>query len=320
MQFAQNLAPANNSDRSGTGQSGSFRVMPRDWQAKLKLEVELRHQHTRLTQNRSLGPLRVLRPYYPEGSERTHLYLLHPPGGLVCGDELNIEVNVKPGAKLLTTTPSAGKIYRSDKANHQQTQKVRCYCGDHAEFEWFPQETIVFDGANGLQEFSLHTSESSKFTGWEITALGRPASNLPFVSGKHVQSLKIFCNSRPLLVERICMENTDSMLEADWGLAGRPVIGTMFAGYFADNESARLLTGLREHLGHNIPAPEKSATQRPASDSSPCWSVTRKRNILLIRAMANQSEPIKQLFQSAWQYCRPHLMGCEPCFPRIWAT
>ena len=76
------------------------------WHARLQLDytVEaercvLRHQHT--------GPLRILQSLYPEGDAVCHNVLVHPPGGLVGGDTLDITATVGPGAHGLLTTPGA---------------------------------------------------------------------------------------------------------------------------------------------------------------------------------------------------------------------
>ncbi len=55
------------------------------WQAELALTFSRCEQRTVLTARHHRGPLRVQRPFYPEGAEVCHLYLLHPPGGVVGG-------------------------------------------------------------------------------------------------------------------------------------------------------------------------------------------------------------------------------------------
>jgi len=64
----------------------------RHWPAFLLLEFEKGENKTRMSEMKFKGPLRVQRPLYPEG-QVCHVYLLHPPGGLVSGDDLNIKLN-----------------------------------------------------------------------------------------------------------------------------------------------------------------------------------------------------------------------------------
>ena len=67
----------------------------------------------------------VQRPFFPEGREVCHVYLLHPPGGLVGGDELRSICAVGAGAHALVTTPAAAKAYRSAGPIARQTQRCR---------------------------------------------------------------------------------------------------------------------------------------------------------------------------------------------------
>ncbi|MFN2317914.1 MAG: urease accessory protein UreD, partial [Gemmatimonadales bacterium] len=91
----------------------------RRWSASLELGFQSRlgggRQSTHLSLLRHEGPLRVQRPFYPEGAQGCcHVYLLHPPGGLVSGDVLRIDAAVGEGAHALLTTPAAAKVYMAD--------------------------------------------------------------------------------------------------------------------------------------------------------------------------------------------------------------
>jgi urease accessory protein len=48
-------------------------------------------------------------------------YILHPPGGLVTGDALEVEAVLTGGAKVLVTTPSAAKFYRAGPGRARNT-------------------------------------------------------------------------------------------------------------------------------------------------------------------------------------------------------
>ncbi|MCH2606086.1 MAG: urease accessory protein UreD, partial [Nitrospinales bacterium] len=84
-----------------------------EWRARLDLEFSNSNNKTILSHRKHHGPLQVQKPFYPEPNGTCHVYILHPPGGVVGGDRLNICVDVNSNAHALITTPAAGKFYRS---------------------------------------------------------------------------------------------------------------------------------------------------------------------------------------------------------------
>ena len=93
----------------------SIAVLPEaeGWCAELELCFARSESRTVLATRRHRGPLRIQRAFYPEPGGVCHAYLLHPPGGVVAGDRLAINVELDEGAQVLLTTPAAGKFYRS---------------------------------------------------------------------------------------------------------------------------------------------------------------------------------------------------------------
>ncbi|VTP82180.1 urease accessory protein [Proteus vulgaris] len=71
------------------------------WLAEIVLRYEVKRGMTRLTEKRHIGPLMVQRPFYPEQGI-AHTYLLHPPGGVVGGDNLLINIDVQNGSSCIT--------------------------------------------------------------------------------------------------------------------------------------------------------------------------------------------------------------------------
>jgi len=94
------------------------------WHASLSLNYTLEAERTvaRFIHN---GPLRILQSLYPEGDGVCHNVLVHPPGGLVGGDTLDIRSVVGANAHALVTTPGATRFYRSQGDRAVQRTALR---------------------------------------------------------------------------------------------------------------------------------------------------------------------------------------------------
>ncbi|WLQ17341.1 urease accessory protein UreD [Hahella aquimaris] len=313
VMLAEQFTDTNKQAEQELNPGSSAATGARNWRASLTLNLTKESSRTILKQAAHQGPLRVQRPFYPEGAQRPHIYILHPPGGLVCGDEIEIDARVEQGAGALFTTPSAGKIYRTDAAGHRQCQTVRLHCAAADSLEWLPQENIIYDGADGAQTLQLHTSAASRFIVWEITALGRPAADAPFAHGAFTQTTQILRDGAPCFFERVALRGEGPGFQEPWGLQGQQVYGSLLAGYEKESPQ-KLLQQCREALQANtvITALEVDKGLR--------WTLTRKDDLIILRALCQQSEPIKHLFMAAWSLLRPALIGVESHPPRIWAT
>lgn len=117
------------------------------WHARLDLdyraETAAAGRRTHLA-FRHEGPLRILQSLYPEGDAICHNVIVHPPGGLVGGDVLDMRVKVGAGAHALVTTPGATRFYRSEAGEALQTAHLQL--AEAARLEWLPLETLCFDG------------------------------------------------------------------------------------------------------------------------------------------------------------------------------
>ena len=127
------------------------------------------------------GPLRILRSLYPEGDAICHNVLVHPPGGLVGGDIVDIQITAQPGTHGLVTTPGATRFYRSDTQESIQTAHLHL-AGD-ARIEWLPLEAIAYNGCMAENRLTVELSNGSELLGWDVAALGLPLANQPFVQG-----------------------------------------------------------------------------------------------------------------------------------------
>lgn len=283
----------------------------RRWAAALSLAFDCRDAgpgtpRTRLRHVRHVGPLRVQRPFYPEPSKAQradpcHVYLLHPPGGLVSGDALGIDVRVGAGAHAVLTTPAATKLYRADTHGVAWTQTNRLSVAADGALEWLPQETIAFDGSRGVQATEIALEGGARCLGWEIMALGRPASRLPFASGRIEQRFRMTLDGRPLWLERQPLDPAHPRFNGYWGQGGATVQATLWAVGLADPQRA-------------------AETLREAMPAARNWAVTQRHDVLLLRYLGDSRNEAWALCRQAWAGLRPMLLEREACVPRIWYT
>lgn len=264
------------------------------WNAELHLRLGHVHGKTVITRRRHVGPLLVQRPFHPEGPV-CHVYILHPPGGVVAGDELTLRVDALVGSAALLTTPAAGKFYRSAGGRARQSISLQVAAG--ASLEWLPQETIFYQGARAESRLGINLEPGARFIGWDVVALGRPAAGEGFSAGEVGLDFRITHGARPFFLERTVLD--PEAFAAPWGLGGHPAFGTLFA----TPSTAEHLEAVRELIGEQ---PERS--------------VTRIGDLLICRGRDSRADRLRAFFQEVWVRVRHEVIGHRACAPRIWAT
>ncbi|MBT8445868.1 MAG: urease accessory protein UreD [Gammaproteobacteria bacterium] len=256
---------------------------------------------TILSEVQHRGPLRVQRPFYP-GDGSCHVYLLHPPGGCVGGDTLAMDIVAGAGASALLTTPAAGKFYRCAAPELAQGQAVTLHAEAGALLEWLPQETLVFDGAQPRMSTSISLDETAAFIGWDILCFGRPAAGQTFEHGRLRQSLAVYRGGRLALHERLALDAGSPAMTAAWGLAGQTVCAT-FVAVMPD------------------PADPGAALREALPDSAaPCWGITFKQGIALVRYLGPSAAQCRRGFDAARALLLERCLGLAKSRPRIWNT
>jgi urease accessory protein len=271
------------------------------WQARLALGFERRGAATILSRREHTGPLRIQKPLYPEGEAVCHAIVLHPPSGIVGGDELTLEATVGAHGHALLTTPGAGKWYRS--AGEWARQRLLFEVAEAGVLEWLPQETIVFDGARSEMHGEINLAADAGFIGMEILCLGRRASGESFASGALRLENRVRRNGRPIWLERGRIEGGSDLLTSPVGLAGYTVSGTLLAT--APGLDAGLNQACRAIASHE-PGAHHGVTQTP--------------EILVARYLGHSSEAARRWFVDLWRVLRPALVGRAAHVPRIWNT
>ena len=270
------------------------------WEATLELSFERVGDVNTLVRRRHRGPLCVQRPFRPDPAGPCQVIVLHPPGGVVGGDRLSLDVQVGERSEALLTTPGASRFYRSLGATALQEVNMRVARGGF--LEWLPQETLVFDAAQVQLETRVELAAGARFLGWEIIGFGLPASGRAFRHGECRTRWEIWRDGAPLWIDRGHWLAGDERLEAAWGLAGHSVCASLV---FVGGDAASLDV-VRAHLAENGFAGRVAAT--------------RLGEVVVCRALAHGTRPVLDLFSGVRARLRRIVLDAPASTPRIWAT
>ncbi len=281
------------------------------WRADLRLRYSRAGDATHLSFSHD-GPLRVLKSLYPEGPGVCHSVMVHPPGGLVSGDDLRIDVTVERGAHALISTPGATRFYKST-GEQSATQTVKLHAAEGARLEWVPLEAIAYPGCDAANNLALSLEPGAQAIGWDVTSLGLPAAKLAFDdpslprASRFAQSLHWPGHWQ----ERAVIAGGDvRLLGSPLGLSGWRCMGTL---WFASGSavSRTQMEALADAL---------RASWLGAADASRCGCSWLDSQLLVVRCLGPLSEPVMQRMQRSWAVLRREAWGMDASSPRIWAV
>ena len=273
------------------------------WRGSLAIDYRLRDGRT-IAHDRHDGPLRVLRALHPEGGV-CHSVLVHPPGGVVGGDELAIELALGEGTHVLVTTPGATRFYRS--AGATATQTLRVVAAAASRLEWLPLETIAYSGCVAANALSFDLAAGAELIGWDVTALGLPESDQPFAAGRFTQSIEL---PRRWLERGAIAADDTRLLESPLGWAGHRVLATLWFAAGDDLVAARAEALL--DAARSAARGDELAAQVGATSPQP--------GVIVVRVLAPRVEPAMGLLRRIWSAWRPIAWGVEATAPRVWST
>jgi urease accessory protein len=269
------------------------------------LQLDYRHDAGRtIALDRHHGPLRVLQRLYPEGDTVCHHVLVHPPGGLVGGDVLEVDAHLAPGSHALLTTPGATRFYKTLGAEAQQ--HVRLRVAEGARVEWLPLETIAYCDCLAHNRLTCMLEPGAEAMGWDVLALGLPAAGQAWERGRYHQHLEL----PGVWLERALLDATDrALLDGAVGWHGHRVLGTLWFG-----AGSALAGPRREALLEAARGAIDATGMALAGATSPADP------LVVVRVLAPHVEAAMGLLQRIWAAWRRTAWQLAPCPPRVWRT
>jgi urease accessory protein len=255
--------------------------------------------------DRHEGPLRILASLYPEAPTVCHNVLVHPPGGIVGGDSLRIDMNLAANTHALLTTPGATRFYRS--AGEAATQTLNAKLGAGARLEWLPLETIAHSGCIGENSLHFDLAPGAEMIGWDVLALGLPASNEAFERGRYTQTISL----PGQWLERALIDASDTrLLDSPLGWAGRRVLCTMWFAAGTPIAAAR-----RDSLLDSARASSAVHELHTTAGATAAHS-----GVVVLRILSARVEPAMNLLVQVWARWRELAWALPACTPRVWRT
>jgi urease accessory protein len=274
------------------------------WHARLSLDYRMEDARC-VARFEHDGPLRILQTLHPEGPAIAHNVVVHPPSGLVGGDVLDIAVRLGPGAHGLVTTPGAARFYRS--TGEPAIQRASAAVAAGARLEWLPLEAICYSGCIAENHLRLELAPGAEAIGWDVTALGLPASGQPFERGSLLQHLEV---ERAWLERGRIAADDHRLLDGPLGLAGRRCLATLFFASGSALTRARREQAL-ELASAAIAAHEGGDLLAGATAPGP--------RVIAVRVLSPLVEPALALLKAIRAAWRPALWELPATLPRTWA-
>jgi urease accessory protein len=274
-------APAAASDR--TGRDGA-----------LGLVVERRGARSVVVAARQVLPLQVMTPLALDSSSAV-VSVLNPTGGLVGGDRLSIDVEVRAGARACVTTPSATRVYRTTR--DPAIQSVTLRVAEGATLDWVPDHTIPFAGSAFTQRIQADVAEGAGLVVLDGFAAGRVARGERWAFARLESALLVRDAAGDLLRDRFVLASPEAQRWNGLGLAESfPYFATMVViGDTGVDAWVRAVDAIAR-----------------SGDGASVAAACLPRRGALARILARAAPDLTDVCERMWTAARTHVLGAPP--------
>lgn len=254
---------------------------------------------TRIAHLHQKAPLRILFPHRARGDLFTGM-LVTTSGGLVAGDEIDIDIKVEAGAAGLVMPQAAEKIYRSEGADCRIG--IRLAVGADGWLEWLPQETILFQGARLRRHTTVELDRRARMLAGEITVFGRRAMGETFSRGLLRDEWDVSRGGRAVWADSFLLEGPiRAVIDHPAGLDGAEAMATAI---YAGPDAAKCLGTARKILD-------------AAGGDGLRHGISLVGGVLVVRWLGD-AYPLRRAFGAFWAGFRYATAGLPPSLPRLW--
>ncbi|WFB36933.1 urease accessory protein UreD [Kiritimatiellota bacterium B12222] len=279
-----------------------------------KAKVISTHGQTRLVDCESISPIRFLHPYFTD--QAVSLIMSSYGGGMVQGDQVEIEIDCTENAKLFLGTQSNSRVYKNDQ-DLTTTQQLRGKVGPGARTVFLPDPLVLHSGSRFHQQQSWTVAPDAGLLVGEWFQCGRSDSGECFAYQEYDSLIEI--SSEEALWIREAFSSTPN--DYSPRQTGRFGDANLMLTLFAVGEAQALLTRALETLT----AGQREYTQvpvlgekelRPSPSDLRSLTHLEDRPVSIFRALGvtrADFDPIWQALQT--QLASPNWLGIDAQLP-----
>ena len=194
----------------------------------LRLVVARVGGRTRIVDLECTGPIQVLRCHHldPEEPDIASVMIASPSGGVLQGDRLRIDVEVRAGARLVLETQSATRLYRMP--DRPARIEARFVVERDARLGYVPDPYIPFAGSNTTIDTTVVVDPTAAVLIGEVVAAGRVARGEIFEMTRFASMLTAVRPSGQLLFTDATVLEPGEPLGDPGMMASNRAIGSLY--------------------------------------------------------------------------------------------
>jgi urease accessory protein len=283
------------------------------WRATATLQFQQRDGRTHF-QGGASAPLKLMRST-AQSSGHCELPLLHTAGGLVGGDQLQLQVELAAGSRALLTSVAAQKVYGSVRRSRRHPQgswteqRLTVQQAAGSDLEWLPQELVLYADALYEQTLQVELAAGASFLAMEVVRLGRTAAGESLGEGcwrsrtEIRRSATASRSERWELVDRLQLSG--EALQAEHGMGEQPVFGSLVWAAPEPMEAPALQALLEQ----------ARAARTGLEGTMACGALDQG---LVARYRGPSSQAARFWFCRIWALIRAQRGQAAPELPRVW--
>jgi len=264
----------------------------------LDLRCELRADGVPFVSRQSFrAPVHLSKSHLDEG--RLIQSIVNPTAGFFDGDRLDVNVEVAPGAKLILSTPSAARVYRTRSGEAAETfQKFTV--GADAFLEWIPEPFIPHAGSHNIQRTRIELEASSSLLYFDWISPGRVAMGECFAYRRLRWEFDLFLGGSLAARERHDLQpDNESLTALKARFPAAHYLSVYAAGTLAANWPAGeldALNGENVYLGHGPLPGGLQVIRALCRDSLDARRLMETLRPLLYRAAGSKPPALGRIF------------------------